>query len=350
LLRLFQARIEKSREIYLFSQGTEAMSNKLKQAISLIKSGQKQKGRQLLSEILNAEPDNELAWLWMSAAVSKDKRRYCLEKVLSINPHNQQAQQALAKVAQAEAKAAAPPPAPSPAPAKPSSPGAIIAPVTAGGDLDPSKPELWINQEGKLVYIMALLKNELVSATIDPGTAKKFQAELRQGRFPLDMLANKKVAPFNQITEVSQTMSTVRVHYRQANAAKSTRLEGKDDEMAEAIVNALEKRLGSRFERTSRPMGRGKISAISLIVMLILLGGNIFCYFGALEASSGAITPTRGSAQTRGIVALLGLLGPNGVVCIGSILLLLALVSIIYYLVNPPLVTKLIPATTGSAK
>jgi flagellar basal body-associated protein FliL len=336
------------------------MSNKLQQAITLIKSDQQQAGQQLLSEILSADPNNEQAWLWMSAVISQDKRRYCLEKVLSINPNHEQARQGLAKLAQAEAqpvakpaaKPAATPPAPSRPLARLSSSGAAAAPASAEDNQATSLPEFWVNREGKLVYIMALLENELVSATIDPGAAKKFQAELlRQGRLPLDTLKNKKVVPFKQITEVTQTMSTVRVHYRQANATKSVRLEGKDDEMAEAIVNALEKRLGARFERTAKPMGRGKISAISLAALLILLGVNAFCYFGALEASSGNIRPTSGSAQTKGIVAVLGLLGPTGVACIGGIILLIALLSIAYYLAKPPLVTKLIPkGAAGSAE
>jgi hypothetical protein len=75
------------------------LSEKLKQAIKLIKSGEKQKGGQLLAEVLKADPGNEMAWLWMSLTVTTRKqRRDCLEKVLIINPHNEQAQQALAEL------------------------------------------------------------------------------------------------------------------------------------------------------------------------------------------------------------------------------------------------------------
>ncbi len=58
------------------------MSDKLKQAITLIKSGKKQDGQQLLLKIVADDPENEQAWLWMSAVVSQDKRRYCIEKGL----------------------------------------------------------------------------------------------------------------------------------------------------------------------------------------------------------------------------------------------------------------------------
>lgn len=80
------------------------MSEKLQEAISSIKSGNKQLGQQLLTQIIQTEPNNEIAWLWMSAVVSEDKRRYCVERVLKINPDNQAARQALEKLNQVQLK------------------------------------------------------------------------------------------------------------------------------------------------------------------------------------------------------------------------------------------------------
>ncbi len=54
-------------------------ANKLQEAISLIRSGDKEIGQKLLTEILNAEPGNETAWLWMAALMSGEKRKFCLE-------------------------------------------------------------------------------------------------------------------------------------------------------------------------------------------------------------------------------------------------------------------------------
>ncbi|MCL4271862.1 MAG: hypothetical protein KJZ72_20050, partial [Anaerolineales bacterium] len=67
------------------------MSDKLQQAITAIKSGQKQVGQQLLARVIQEEPNNEVAWLWMSAVVDEDKRGYCIEHALKINPNNLQA-------------------------------------------------------------------------------------------------------------------------------------------------------------------------------------------------------------------------------------------------------------------
>ena len=70
--------------------------NELQQAITAIKSGDKALGRSILVRIIQQQPKNELAWLWLSACVNTDdQKRDCLKKVLEINPENQNALQAL---------------------------------------------------------------------------------------------------------------------------------------------------------------------------------------------------------------------------------------------------------------
>lgn len=76
------------------------MSEKLPIAIEAIKAGNKQLGQQLLAQILQSDPNNEQAWLWMSAVVDEDKRKYCIERVLKINPNNILASQALSQLNQ----------------------------------------------------------------------------------------------------------------------------------------------------------------------------------------------------------------------------------------------------------
>lgn len=74
------------------------MSEKLPIAIEAIKAGNKQLGQQLLAQILQSDPNNEQAWLWMSTVVDEDKRKYCIERVLKINPNNILASQALSEL------------------------------------------------------------------------------------------------------------------------------------------------------------------------------------------------------------------------------------------------------------
>lgn len=69
----------------------------LAEAITAAKLGQRQLARQILADLIERDPRNESAWLWV-AALSEDKQQAmeALGRVLDINPNNQQALNALA--------------------------------------------------------------------------------------------------------------------------------------------------------------------------------------------------------------------------------------------------------------
>lgn len=72
------------------------MATSLELAITAIRSGRKEEGRQLLNLLIQQNPNNEMAWLWMSSVVSNDEQRArCLYHVLAINPQNELARRGL---------------------------------------------------------------------------------------------------------------------------------------------------------------------------------------------------------------------------------------------------------------
>ncbi|MBN1993944.1 MAG: hypothetical protein JW953_14690 [Anaerolineae bacterium] len=72
------------------------MATSLELAITAIRSNRKDEGRQLLNLLIQENPNNELAWLWMSSVVNTDEQRArCLYHVLAINPDNQVARRGL---------------------------------------------------------------------------------------------------------------------------------------------------------------------------------------------------------------------------------------------------------------
>jgi hypothetical protein len=74
-------------------------TSKLKTAVSAFKAGDKAKAAALLSQLVRQEPNNETAWLWLSVCVTAvDQKRFCLHKVLLLNPDNDKAQAALVKL------------------------------------------------------------------------------------------------------------------------------------------------------------------------------------------------------------------------------------------------------------
>jgi twitching motility two-component system response regulator PilG len=69
--------------------GSAAHAARLKVGVAAAKAQKKDRARELLQAVVGAEPDNELAWLWLAnIADSPAEAATCLEKVLAINPDN----------------------------------------------------------------------------------------------------------------------------------------------------------------------------------------------------------------------------------------------------------------------
>jgi len=72
------------------------MNVKLSQAIKLFNAGQKQEALKLLSEVLKNDPSNIQAWYGMALCHEDiEKKKYCLNRVLALNPTHTKARQLL---------------------------------------------------------------------------------------------------------------------------------------------------------------------------------------------------------------------------------------------------------------
>ncbi|NPV84514.1 MAG: hypothetical protein HPY45_00715 [Anaerolineae bacterium] len=79
---------------------TPAREN-LRQAITLIKNGEKDRARQLLKEILLQNPYDEKAWAWFIETLPNDRDRWiALEGLLKINPNSALAKQKMSAIRQ----------------------------------------------------------------------------------------------------------------------------------------------------------------------------------------------------------------------------------------------------------
>jgi tetratricopeptide (TPR) repeat protein len=61
----------------------------LSQGVAAAKAGKEDEARDLLSQVLDLDPENERAWLWMSGLVPNEEKIVCLQNVLEINPSNE---------------------------------------------------------------------------------------------------------------------------------------------------------------------------------------------------------------------------------------------------------------------
>lgn len=72
----------------------------LQMAIRSAKAGNKEGARVMLRQVLSEDKRNERAMIWMAQiAPTKTERKQWLERVIAVNPDNDQARQALKKIA-----------------------------------------------------------------------------------------------------------------------------------------------------------------------------------------------------------------------------------------------------------
>ena len=338
-------------------------ANKLQEAITLIKSGDRQTGQQLLTEVLNVDPRNEAAWLWMSALMAGEKRRLCLEKVLSINPNHVQAREQLAKLmlsasppAQAVVTAVAmEPPASRPSsstslpvtvqPAPASMPE--VALVTSNGPVQGIPlPKVWLIPGKHLSSIIYFLENNLLTFDVLPDKAFEMLDEIRLGitREQFDGLKNKfhlmnvNHVLLNRVTSVTLFGDALTIIAVDSSGNEKKINATANKENSEAILKALHERLGPGFRRITRPISRLQVMGSALVLFLLTSCGTGFFYWfvQGLKADVEAAGGMGGSARARGMAALLLLIGPNGFLCIGGVLLVIVIIAMISSLSKPP--------------
>jgi hypothetical protein len=340
---------------------------KLQQAITLIHAGDTAAAQKLLAELLTDDPRSEQGWLWLAAAAPPDKRRYCLEKVLSINPDNTQARQMLwpATVPSFTPTAASATPS-QPAPQPPSEPSrplqpepdrvvpgpAILAPegttesaAQVAQALEVIPPLYWTVPVGKLVRIIILGPARLFNIKVQPAKVPVVLNQFNHGTLTKEWF-EKNVAggiyyvsvPLERILRVRLLSNAIRFDYRAENGKDETmEFNCSKDENADSILAALHKRLGARFTRVSRPTSPWSLAGGAVLLLLFVIVMTTLFYQGALDPSTN---PVHGRGS--GISALLQLLGPNGVLCLGGGIIILMIIGMIGMFINPPSETLLI--------
>ena len=64
----------------------------IEEAIAHVNAGDMEQGRALLERVLEQDPKNDRAWVWLSGCVEDPRQRsICLQQALNTNPNNQAA-------------------------------------------------------------------------------------------------------------------------------------------------------------------------------------------------------------------------------------------------------------------
>lgn len=71
----------------------------LQRGIAAARSGRTIEARKSLQRVIQSDPGNEMAWLWLSGLMTTNEhKRACLERVLQANPENAYARASLVRL------------------------------------------------------------------------------------------------------------------------------------------------------------------------------------------------------------------------------------------------------------
>lgn len=79
--------------------GNNSLQERLRAGIEAVKRGDKANAQRLLRQVIDSDPKNEVAWMWLASALDNlQERKQALDQVLKINPRNDRAKDALGKI------------------------------------------------------------------------------------------------------------------------------------------------------------------------------------------------------------------------------------------------------------
>jgi hypothetical protein len=315
------------------------MKTQLQQAITLIKTGNKQEGGRLLSQILEADPTNEKAWLWMIRAVSSDKKRiYCLERVLAINPNNQLAQQTLAKLKARNRTASATPthtPAPTTSPSQPTKqvPTSRVA------------ENVWLNLKGTLADKLVVLDTAgIITAKPSEEELQQIQAQVRHGQPLTDIPGNDvKGIPMETIVkaEAFQHTRSLAIRSKPKDKSENNTIFFDDAASRDDFFHALRAKLEPAFQYELKKYTPFQVMFSTTLFMVLVGFVTIFLYTFAVAVQTGATGMPRGGSALTKIIALIAYtlaktLGPIGIAVIGGLIILLCIYWMVRSMKKPP--------------
>jgi hypothetical protein len=245
------------------------LSEKLKQAISMVKAGDKLAARKLLVEILDGEPTNETAWLWFTDTLNSDaEKKIALEGLLKINPASQAAKLGLQRL----------------------TPQAVVleddgAVEEKGLDYQPVEADPEPEREFQV-------ESDAVESSEDPTTVQAYMNHympMEHDGAPAEVegiLASPADAPAPETTTIAMATPTAPATPAGTTAAPAANV---GIPAASAAATSAPTATANPPRKPTIPAGLGKI--VLILVAFIILGGAVYFFadmLGLFASSEGA--------------------------------------------------------------
>jgi hypothetical protein len=161
---------------------------------------------------------------------------------------------------------------------------------------------------------------------------------LEKGEVTTQYLSEIKSIPLLTISKVKLLKTALQFHYKDEGIERSARLVMDDRIMSERILYVLVGRLGPDYVLQTKPIRTGLSLTLSAGLVFGATGLTMAGYWAAREVITGGI-------QSTLMTIIMNLLGINGVIIVGGILIILAFIISIRMFLKPALRTELVKRT-----
>jgi tetratricopeptide (TPR) repeat protein len=318
------------------------MQTSLHQAITMLKMGDKKSAEEHLSSYLESNPGDESGWLWLATAMEdEEQRRYCLEKVVELNPDNQIAQRYLHRLNLSLVREAE-----------------VVR--SLNGDSSATKettpPQ---NEPSSWVPIWFFLDKESQEAVVLGDSALRIyrmskedfaraRADYRQtGRQPVKMAADEKIISYASVTEVFANLHTQKatIRYKPGKFNHKATLSFADAEQRDIFFKALQSRLNGRVRFREKRVSLLQASTLPASLLWMLMIAIYVTYETSREIAAGVGTAYTGQYQLVrwSVGGLLEAVGPGTVLLIGGLLFIGSILWWVNRAMNLPTIWTLVP-------
>jgi thioredoxin-like negative regulator of GroEL len=301
----------------------------LEQAIVALDNDDPATAQKHLASLLQQDPRNERAWLLMAEAQAEpERKRFCIEKVLALNPNNMMALQMRAELAHGEELNRAPD-APASAPETATPPEATpVAPQSGNLWPEPVAPSLSTDSSP------AFIRQELERAVdlIESGNRSAGMARLEQilavdpnnesallGMAAATREGDAKIEYLNRVLAVNPKNKAARKMLGELQAppkpskfavtdAVDAATDVKEYDWVEAWTLALTRPTSKTYASLLADPNAGALRALTWIVATALFGAFFFILMqAAVLLATGQALPTAGRALNADPLAVIGI-------------------------------------------
>ena len=207
-------------------------------------------------------------------------------------------------------------------------------------------PKVWINTDTIFDKFIVMADDAILSADVKNETIEQTKARIENGEAPLNVLGEKAtMIPWFSITkvEVDEHDTDIDIDYKAGKESKSKTLSFIDIDTRKQAFAELQSHMDKKFTCMTDSFNIVRAIYSPLLTLTILAIATWLLHGAAVAIAGGQHADIHGrhSGIKRLFYWALELLGPTGVMVVGGVLMLLAVMSLVKRIKRPPVITTL---------